>query len=93
MRTSSASAATPGGGVSAAVLATAMCEGIAYGAHVWPLPFARPYRAYIASFSSTSSEVWRESRKYFSPSATTSLRIASSRASRSSASDGHAAAA
>jgi hypothetical protein len=40
-----------------------MVAGSAYGAQVSPAPLVTPYCAYIASFSSTSSDVCRDSRK------------------------------
>jgi hypothetical protein len=70
----------------AAIFTTGIVAGTLYGAHVSPAPFSTPYRLYIASSSSTSSDVCRESRKYRLPSATTSWRISSSRFARASAS-------
>src|SRR3954463_13477308 len=80
------------GTTGAVAILTGIVEGIAYGAHVSPAPLVTPYFAYISSFSSTSNDVWRDSKKYCLPSPMTSLRIASSRCSRSSASVGHTAA-
>jgi hypothetical protein len=57
------SSSSPAGTRATVERTTGIVVGSAYGAHVSPAPLVTPYVAYIASFSSTSSEVCRDSRK------------------------------
>ena len=77
--------------ITVGVAVTGTVAGSAYGAQVSPEPLRTPYCAYIASFSSTISEVCCDNRKWVVPSATISALRAWYAAIARSSSVGHGA--